>query len=294
MTLEDRNAAALRHRLERGNLTGEASLRELLELPAYSGFVTVAVGDDVRFSMLLCDRDDGVALRCFWNGAYEPATSRLMLCLSRQSTWIIDVGAHTGYYTLLCKSAFPGCRVSAIEASAMNASRLAVNIRANGASQVSIVNAAASDRAGQAVFSNTSVYGYHSSGGHLIDDTDQGQPISLVTLDGLVGRGGGVVDLIKCDVEGHESAVLGGARELIARDRPNLVLECMTSIEPEDIRLRNLGYRFFWIDEANMELWSITRPNGTPAGGNGRNYFATVMDDAEIAAAVGHTLSLRS
>ena len=50
--------------------------------------------------------------------------------------------------------------------------------------------------------------------------------VPLTTLDDFFGDGSRRrVALIKCDVEGHEDAVFEGGRNLLARDRPDLLFE---------------------------------------------------------------------
>ena len=41
------------------------ALSELLTLPTFTGFVTTTPVPGTTFEILLCDRDDGIALRCF-------------------------------------------------------------------------------------------------------------------------------------------------------------------------------------------------------------------------------------
>ncbi len=50
--------------------------------------------------------------------------------------------------------------------------------------------------------------------------------VPITTLDDyFAAHGGPPVAFIKCDVEGHESAVFEGGRELLQRDRPALLVE---------------------------------------------------------------------
>jgi FkbM family methyltransferase len=73
--------------------------------------------------------------------------------------------------------------------------------------------------------------------------------IPAVTLDSLDLRD---VGFIKIDVEGHEAAVLAGARELLARDRPNLLLEAEERHRPGAVArvralLEPMGYVGFML-----------------------------------------------
>jgi FkbM family methyltransferase len=65
------------------------------------------------------------------------------------------------------------------------------------------------------------------------------------------------VRLVKCDVEGHELEVFLGARDVLFKDRPRILVECEARHAParrvEDVfaHLEVLGYRgsFFWRGE---------------------------------------------
>ena len=62
------------------------------------------------------------------------------------------------------------------------------------------------------------------------------------------------VGLIKIDVEGHELAVLAGARETIARCRPNLIVELEETYTQTDIlssvgEVMDYGYDAFFLDK---------------------------------------------
>jgi FkbM family methyltransferase len=80
---------------------------------------------------------------------------------------------------------------------------------------------------------------------------DRGTGIPLRRLDDLVDSGEVErVDLIKMDVEGHEGAILRGARATISRFRPRLAISLYHRWDdyvrlPLFIRDLNLGYRFY-------------------------------------------------
>jgi FkbM family methyltransferase len=105
--------------------------------------------------------------------------------------------------------------------------------------------------------------------------------VGMATLHAAAGLGGAQVDcelrrldgldvlaqrrvaMVKIDVEGHEPAVLRGARELLARDRPVVVFE-QTHDEINDGSsvaielLRSAGYARFWTIEhhpASRSRW---------------------------------------
>src|SRR4051812_21341735 len=82
------------------------SFGELLALPPYFGWVD-CVAYKKEFRMLLGGADDGVVLQFFWNGGYEQTTMRAWCQLAQHVEFALDIGAHTGAYTLAAKSANP-------------------------------------------------------------------------------------------------------------------------------------------------------------------------------------------
>jgi FkbM family methyltransferase len=78
----------------------------------------------------------------------------------------------------------------------------------------------------------------------------------LRRLDGLTELNGKRVALMKIDVEGHELAVLQGARELLQRDRPLVVFEQLASEIAHGTSatmdfLRACGYARWWTTQAH-------------------------------------------
>jgi FkbM family methyltransferase len=71
--------------------------------------------------------------------------------------------------------------------------------------------------------------------------------VRVETLDGLLAGRTRPVDFVKCDVEGHERAVLAGAAELIETDAPTMLIEIEQRHQHDDIRdtfrlVEELGY----------------------------------------------------
>jgi len=83
-------------------------------------------------------------------------------------------------------------------------------------------------------------------------ESRSGALINVTTLDEMILRGLPVPSVVKIDVEGAEQAVLMGARDLLSRHRPILMLEFHLDImerrgqAPREVveLLLSLGYRF--------------------------------------------------
>jgi hypothetical protein len=101
------------------------------------------------------------------------------------------------------------------------------------------------------------------------------ETVPAVRIDSvLMPRPGLRVDVMKIDVEGAEAAVLAGARRLLTRDKPALILEVATpqAAAPFEVWMTSLGYVFLAIDGEAGQLASVTRLGG---GGPGiENYIA--------------------
>ncbi len=74
------------------------------------------------------------------------------------------------------------------------------------------------------------------------------------------------VDFIKIDVEGHEEAVLAGARDLIARDAPSLLVEVEERHNPGAIKristmMENVGYSGYYLYDGRWQSLASFEPD---------------------------------
>lgn len=186
-----------------------------------------------------------------WLGG-EPEL-RLLPRLCPREEAALDVGANYGVYTWhLRRSA---AEVVAFEPQPIAAAFLR---RAFGA-RVRIEEVALSDEAGEVVLRvpNDRML----DGCATIEPSNALADISTsavrVPRRRLDDYGFGRVGLIKIDVEGHELAVLRGGAELIARDRPSLIVEAEDRHRPGALssvhgHLRALGYRGLFLQDGRL------------------------------------------
>lgn len=212
-----------------GALCAELAGREL-ELAVPGGAVHVDLGDWTSILMVRL-------------GAWEPHLLGLARALVRPGATVIDVGAHVGAWTAMFASlAGPIGRVIACEPYAPSAARA----RAMAAANVRVIETAIGDRVGTAKLRA-------ASDSMLCALAGDGDDVPITTLDEL----GVEADVIKIDTEGHELAVLRGARELLARTDPALLVELHPAqASPADVyaELRAQGFTVFDLRPEGTEL----------------------------------------
>lgn len=145
-----------------------------------------------------------------------------MQCLERDGAFL-DVGANIGYYSLLASTRVPNAELCPVAASSRDGDAVLV-LGEN--CVVSYVTAAANDTIP-----------------HVVTPT--------VTLDRFVDDRGIAVTGIKIDAEGHDMAVLQGARRLLATQHPVVLTEFNAdeagTNSPEALRelVSAAGYRIY-------------------------------------------------
>lgn len=229
------------------------TIGQLQHLPPFYDWVECRAAEDVRFRML-AGHDDAVALRFYWNGEYEAHTLRLWSGLSRSLGGIrIDVGAHTGAYTLASWAARPDGRVLSFEPHFMNFARLNLNLRANGFPTRDAHPRAVGAAAGEAVFSVSTALDFLTTGGSIgAREGGTATPVQVVALDGVLAEARHRdVRLLKIDVEGGEADCLRGMPRILQAAHPVVFFECLAAEPGAQVEavLRPLGYRFYEVDD---------------------------------------------
>jgi len=170
---------------------------------------------------------------------HEPEYVLLSSFLS-EGDWAIDIGANIGHYTK-GMSDLVGARgrVIAFEPVADTFALLAANGRNYRYQNVTLLNAAASDKTGITGISvprlTNGLNNYYEA---TVVSNGDGLPVMTLALDSLELPA--AVRLVKIDAEGHELSVLKGMRQLIARDKPVLIVE--VSSNDVHIFLAKMGY----------------------------------------------------
>jgi FkbM family methyltransferase len=239
-------------------------LREVLRRLSMAGFLPPAIWKrlpvEVVFPVKLPDGrsffysatpNDVIARALYWRGLkdWESETIPVFYKIAQSAQIVLDIGANTGFYTLLACTANPNARVIAFEPVPRVYEKLMEHIRINHFDdRCEAHRMAVSNFVGTAQMhvpfgdlptsASLNTDGFRGFSGTLVE-------VPVTTVDAVMGDQ--PVDLAKIDVEGFEPQVLEGMRMTLRRFRPALFIECLPDgpyREVEEI-LKNLGYQIY-------------------------------------------------
>ncbi len=210
-------------RVPRGSLLG-AALRLPLRLIPKQQVVTVRSGLNQGMKWIV-----GSSIHGCWLGHYEQDKQEIIRRVVKPGMKVFDIGANAGFYTLaFSRLVGPSGHVWAFEPFAENAQNLLRHVALNGLTNVTVIQAAASDHTGLAGFR---VAASNSMGALSAEQNDYLVP--TVALDDLLERGTvPVPEVIKMDVEGAEALVLRGARRVLHTGQ-SILLIALHGAEPQ-------------------------------------------------------------
>jgi FkbM family methyltransferase len=181
---------------------------------------------------LECYMREYVQMQMWLYGGYEPTESYLVCSSVDESTCMVDAGANIGQYTIqVGKCLGLEGSVHAFEPAKDNYSRLARNVANNGLSNRCVINQMAlSDQKiwCETVLPEECQGEFPNHGAFYIREVPEStaNAVTSIDLDTYCDkRRLHKVDLMKIDVEGNEVKVLAGARRIIGKSRPMIVME---------------------------------------------------------------------
>lgn len=162
-------------------------------------------------------------------GAGEPAIQQALLQHLRPGMTFYDLGANIGFFSLLAaRIVGPTGRVVSFEADPEIAARLRENLACNKFTYAAVEEKAVWSEPTTVSFTRVDSFtspdrglGHVSTGDSLGADTIS---VEAVSLDQFISSHP-APDLLKCDVEGAETAVFEGAEQLLRHNRPILLIE---------------------------------------------------------------------
>lgn len=215
------------------------------------------------FTMYLNPNDYAVSGYLALHKTWEPYETELMKRLFTKKTKFIDIGAHIGYYSLLCASASPDCRIISLEPEPENFQILQKNISANNMKNISAYNIAVSDKTSKADFfigpsGNSGDNRFFSDDFRVNDQERKKINVECVKLDELLIENMMKPDMIKMDIQGGEMLALKGMTETLNHDQLVLFTEfwpkgiLSNGSSPQDF-LNLINSKGFEIYELNKE-----------------------------------------
>jgi FkbM family methyltransferase len=249
-------------------ITSLAGIRKLLKSAVQAGILSrgawqwlpvsrqfqlrLPAGQEFSYSVV---PGDGIGKALYWQGVGFLGSEFQVFCrMISRSHFFVDVGANTGIFSLIACATNSGIRVIAFEPVSEIYVRLVTNVTINAfqdrcqTMQEAVSNAAGTTRLlvppGELPTEATLELENKSApeGGTHID-------IDSTTLDAVCAQA--TVDFIKIDVEGAEYKVLQGARQLLARCSPTILLEHHANCPALAIEsvLKPYGYLFYRVTD---------------------------------------------
>jgi FkbM family methyltransferase len=212
-----------------------------------------------------CHRPTGMDL--LWRALRRrDAALRLVEALVAPGQVIVDAGASVGLFTSrMARLVGPSGRVHAFEPNPQRHARL--RSLAGRRRPIVLHPVALSDTAGEAQLWIPRVEGHVFAERAFLDDHGGDRAsadpvaVSLATFDAELGEDRDRVAFIKCDVEGHEAAVLAGAAETLERARPAVLVE----VEERHHTLP-LDDVLAAVVPDGYDAWAVTQHGLRPAG----------------------------
>jgi FkbM family methyltransferase len=191
-------------------------------------------------------------------------------CAGVESPVVFDVGANVGHYTQLVLKHVPHARVYSVEPSRAAYAELVRSVGADSRVRTFRLGLSDSDR-------SVALHSYTADGQEttLLSSIDPRLPTQVVrvetsnveeievrTLDGFCeSEGVGRVAFLKLDVEGHEPAILRGARRMLEGGRVSII---QFEFGPANIYSRTYFYDFWTMLSPRYDIFRII-PKGLVA-----------------------------
>lgn len=227
--------------------------------------------------------DDGLVYNFYYNVKYnEEADLSLFSELAKSSSCALDIGANTGLFSIISSITNPKLKIYAFEPYSVNAKRLALNIRANNANNVTIVNEALGDTQGTLEMAvpqdnsiSTVVSANHQFASSIHPDVKlETLTVPISTIDNFRQKLELPIDLIKCDVETFEMSVFRGAFNSLKTDRPTIIFECFLDNERR-LFFNNILETFDYFLYLILEEGIVYSKDGFPETNEGLNFLIT-------------------
>ena len=216
----------------------------------FSGIYKIKI-EGISFYALVIGGDDTSILERFKNANFYDFTFNQWCKWSKNPGIYIDVGAHTGLYTLASLKSSNKNHVISIEPLPINYYRILTNIRLNKLHQedrFTNLNYAAGEENKIVKFMKLSSETYTSKGGRISSEGIKTKQIMLdsisINLPNLEVKG------IKIDTEGNDLNVLQGSVKLIKKYYPKIIVETRKENAEQIYKfISEMGYKNIYTKE---------------------------------------------
>ena len=181
----------------------------------------------------------------FFTGTYESEVTELIKSKIKEGDYCLDLGANYGYYTtLFSRLVGDSGKVTAFEMSEEAVKNLRQNILENRMTNVVIENKAIGNKNEEVNYFDSEIDHQGSFLNKLSAPTIR--KVQMVMLDSY---GIDKLDFIKCDLYGSEALFLEGARETLAKFKPQMTIVNYDGVMSE---LCRYGYKFLKLEGNNV------------------------------------------
>jgi FkbM family methyltransferase len=220
-----------------------------------SGTIKIKVREDADLKMIT-NQTSYVTKLLYWKGPDSFEYTPIFKSLISKCAVFIDIGANTGYYSLLAAILNRKIKVIAFEPAQGPLFYLKNNIQLNDLEKtISVYPIALSNHSGTVDFYEVknrkySYLKYNLGGiGSLIEDSSKVvYSVKTEMLDSLLLENSfSGIDIIKIDTEGTENFILEGAEESIRKFQPIIICETLYHCIEDKLEsiIKNHGYLFF-------------------------------------------------
>jgi len=234
------------------------------------GKVSVELPDG-NYLVMETGGEDLITRALFWMGfkGYEYETTKLFYELAKKSNVIFDIGANTGYYTLLAAIGNGEGQVFAFEPIPKIYEYLKRNIALNPKSNVIAISSAVTNFDGEITLYIPADDGIIPTSASTLEgfrETEGEISVPAITIDSFVYKNQiEKVDLMKIDTEATEHIVLEGAKHILKRDEPMIICEVLKGRTERFLEalLSDLGYKYYWITDKGLIQRDTIEGDGT-------------------------------
>lgn len=227
--------------------------------------------------MVLDESDKDLSRQVKFTGSYsdEKLETEVMRTSLSPNQRVLDIGANLGFYSMLAASLVGRSgRVFSFEPFPHNTELIRASAKENLFDNLTVINAAVSDRDGIAKLylspfysSEHSMFDYHYSTGPK--STENSVDVKTTTIDSYLKNhvGSLKVNFIKMDIEGSEGKAIRGMEETISENKrislmtefwPNAISN--SGVDPKSYLERLVGFDFklFHIDGLQQKVYPVT------------------------------------